>query len=162
MAEDAVKKAQSPDETLRNETQSERQGSATTSTDVLTDSQVADKALDKFNVLNKPTDRATAENLAKLGGQIHSAEEQIAAAPIYQGTAHPEHQTYGAIGVPMAALTHDYDQDRIVMAQQTVRTKPEDPEVKKHNDEVLKVTSVLNKSAKKESELSGAEQAQKA
>jgi hypothetical protein len=146
-----VLKAQSPDETLKNEAEAERTGAAATSTETLSLDEVQKKALDKFNMINKPTDRATSENLAKLAGQINSAEQQIAAAPIYQGTAHPEHQTYGAMGVPIAALTHDYDEDSRRVVKDTA-------EVKKHNDETRKIREALDKGAEKESDLSGADQ----
>lgn len=109
------------------------------------DSIVA-KAEAKLAMMNIPTDRKTQEDLAKMVSQINSAEEQKA-VNIQQGTVHPEHQTFGILGVPMAAAVHDYELDKGDPAQGSVKTKraEDDKAVKEHNESLARIRENLEK-----------------
>ena len=130
-------------ETLLNETESETQ----TEVDGPKDSDsIVKKAEAKLAMMNIPTDRKTSEDLAKMIGQVHAAEEHKA-VDITQGTVHPEHQTFGVLGVPMAAAVHDYELDRESAAQASVKTKraEDDKKIKEHNESLARITEAIEK-----------------
>lgn len=132
---------------LKNEDQSEREGSAASSVEALDSDSVERKARDKYNLIEVPTERKVREDIAKLGGQIQTAETHRV-IEVQQGEAHPEHRTYDAYGSPVAAAVHDYDSDRV--ETRTVRgSGKDDAEVKKHNDSLKKIVDNIEKENKK-------------
>lgn len=132
---------------LENENESEREGSATSSVEPLEEDAVERKARDKYNMMEVPTERKVREDIAKLGGQIQTAETHRV-IEVQQGEAHPEHRTYDAYGSPMAAPVHDYDADRV--ETRTVRgTGKDDSDVKEHNANLKKIVDNIEKENKK-------------
>lgn len=134
---------------LKNESESEREGSAETSVERLDEDSVEKKANDKYNMMEVPTARAVAEIKAKLAGQVNTAETHAVLGLAVQGDSHPEHRTFGEVGMPLAGAFHDYDADRT--DTRTVRTPHKDePEIKKANDERQKIINAINKANEKE------------
>lgn len=114
------------------------------------DSAIVAKAKAKLDMMNAPTERKSAEELAKMVGQIHTAEvhKQL---DIQQGTVHPEHQTFGVLGMPLAAAVHDFELDRDAQAQASVKTKrsEDDKAIKEHNESLARIVKGLEKEESK-------------
>lgn len=102
------------------------------------------KAKAKLGMMNIPTERKAAEDLAKMTSQVHAAEVHKS-LDIQQGTVHPEHQTFGILGIPMAAAVHDYDLDRAQLAQSSVKTKQatDNSAIKEHNESLARIRKAI-------------------
>lgn len=102
---------------------------------------VVQKATEKYEMMNVPTERKVSEDVSKLAAQVYAAEAQKASANIEPATAHPEHRTYGVLGIPLAAAVHDYTLDQNAMAQATVKTKQKEDSdaIKEHNDSLNRI-----------------------
>lgn len=113
------------------------------------DAAVLEKAKDKYDMMNIPTERKVAEDVSKIAAQVHAAEAQKA-LEIQQGTVNPEHQTYGVLGIPMAAAVHDYTLDASAAAQATVKTKKaeDDKAIKAHNDSLSQIVKNIEEASK--------------
>lgn len=109
---------------------------------------IVEKAKAKLDMINAPTERKSAEELAKMTAQIHTAEVHKS-LDIQQGTVHPEHQTFGVLGMPLAAAVHDFDIDRDAQAQGSVKTKRAEDEkaIKEHNESLARIVKGLEKDA---------------
>lgn len=125
------------EEVLRVESEAETKVEVSGPTD---DDGIVEKAKLKLDMINSPTERKSSEELAKMVGQIHAAEVHKT-LNIQQGTVHPEHQTFGVLGLPLAAAVHDFDLDPAVRAQASVKTKSDSDNkaIKEHNESLTRI-----------------------
>lgn len=110
--------------------------------------KVLDKAQDKYEMMNVPTERKTSEDVSKLAAQVHAAEaQQRASNTLRAGGVNPDHQTYGVLGIPMAAAVHDYTLNQAAADQASVKTKTVEDEkaIKEHNESLARIRSAIEK-----------------
>lgn len=106
------------------------------------------KAGDKVAMMNTPTERKNAEEVAKMASQISSAEQQKDfKSTVTPGTVNPNNQTFGVLGVPLAAAVHDFDLDRAARDQASVKDKiaSDSKDVKEHNETLTRIVSNIEK-----------------